>query len=182
MTGRTELSAALNASGAAIAVLDVTSAVTFASAAFRERPGLMQALAQHEGVRGRIERGGHIILGQAGLRQVCRFTPLPGGGAVVTALGAALHAMTGREAIRLIADYWRLTPAEADAAWRHAQGGALADIAAAREVSIETVRSQMRSVRQKAGVGDGRELQALIWSVLAAPTAPSSVKTTMSLA
>lgn len=164
------ISAILDASGAPVAVLGPDASLTYASAAFRDRPGMLDALQRltwpPEPKRERYE-----VLGEGDGRCACRVLTLGDGGLVVTALGAALQPKDHGAAVRLIQDYWGLTPAEAETAWLHARGAGLPAIADTRGVGLETVRTQIRAVRDKTGAASGRALQALIWSVLAGPAA-----------
>jgi len=157
----------LDASGAPVAVLDERSGlVAYASAAFRSRQSLLDAL-QGVSAGSRSER--YQVLGEGEDRCACRIRTLGDGTVMVIALGAALQPADHDAAVALVQEYWRLTPAEAEAAWLHAQGWNLPQIAQARGVGVETVRSQMRAVRDKTAAASGRDLQALFWSVLAGP-------------
>lgn len=69
---------------------------------------------------------------------------------------ARVGALTDRHA-QALARTFRLTPAEADIALRIAGGASRRDIAAARGVSVETLKAQIRSVYDK--VGCNRESQ-----------------------
>lgn len=63
-------------------------------------------------------------------------------------------------------DAWGLSPAEASLAAALAGGVTLADHARKRGVSLETVRSQMASIRRKTGCRRQAELVALVGAIL----------------
>lgn len=67
-----------------------------------------------------------------------------------------------REQLRLL---FALTPAEADVALLLAKGKQLADVAARRGTTLETVRSQLRVIRGKTRCGRQVELAALVNSL-----------------
>lgn len=171
MKDLTELSPALDAGGVAIALLDERGRIDFATRTFQPLTAHLAALAASSDLHERFSSAGRVIIGDGAHRRVCRIGPRPGGGLVAMVQGAALDGLTDCEAVRLITEYWNLTPSEAETAWRHACGANLSAIAAGRGVALETVRSQMRAARQKVGAADGRSLQASIWSVLAVPAA-----------
>lgn len=164
-----DFEAVLEASGAAVAVLDAGSTVTFATSAFRARSGLGPAAQLAVTVTDASHSHSHVTWSRGGVKHACRLNPLPCGSLALTLLGAALGPADKTAAAALLEDLWGLTPAESDIAWRHGQGGSLPEIAAARQVSLETVRTQMRSIREKAGAANGRVLQSLYWAALASP-------------
>lgn len=159
----------LDASGAPVAVLDGRTGLAYASPAFRSRQSLLDAV---QGVTPGGEPERYQVLGEGEDRCACRIRVLPDGAVMVIALGAALQPSDHDAAVALVQSYWGLTPAEAEAAWLHARGWNLPQIAQARGVGIETVRTQMRAVREKTAASSGRGLQALFWSVLAGPAEP----------
>ena len=163
-----DFSAILEASGAAVAVVGPDARLTYASAAFRERPDLLETL---HGLSPPPEPASqdYRVLGEGEGRCACRIQRLANGDLVVTALGAALQPADQDAAARLVQAYWGLTPAEAETAWLHVRGASLPAIANTRGVGFETIRTQLRAVREKTGAASGRALQALVWSVLAGP-------------
>jgi hypothetical protein len=171
-----DISAILDASGAAVAVLGPDARLTYASGAFRERPGMLDAVQRlcppHE-----PPWKDYQVLGEGAVRFACRIETLADGRVVVTALGAALQPADQNAAVRLVQAYWGLPPAEAETAWLHARGAGLPAIANTRGVGLETIRTQLRAVRGKTGAATGRALQALFWSVLAG-TAPLNTEGT----
>jgi DNA-binding CsgD family transcriptional regulator len=164
-----DFEAVLEASGAAVAVLDTRSTVTFATSAFRARSGIAQADQAGLTIRHASHGDAHITWTRGEVKYACRLNSLPCGSLALTLLGAALGPADARAAAVLLEDLWGLTPAESDIAWHHARGASLPEIASARRVSVETVRTQMRAVRDKAGAVNGRVLQSLYWAALASP-------------
>lgn len=74
---------------------------------------------------------------------------------------ARIGAPTDRQAQVLIRSF-RLTPAEADIAIRLAAGQSRRDIAAARGVSVETLKVQLRSIYEKTGCGRESQLVRMV--------------------
>lgn len=164
-----DFEALLEASGVAVAVVAPDRTLSYASPTFKARAGIGNG-AEH--ATGPLEPGDtetHATWTRGGVTHACRLSPLPGGSVAMTLLGAAPGPRDRATAMALLQSVLSLTLAEADAAWRHAQGASLRAIAEARGVSRETVRTQMRTVRAKAGCATGRELQAKIFALLAAP-------------
>ena len=64
--------------------------------------------------------------------------------------------------IHILTGLYKMTPAEAELAQAMSQGDSLSDYAASRELSIHTVRNQLKMVFQKAGVNKQSELITLI--------------------
>lgn len=89
------------------------------------------------------------------------FAGMAGVVLVVTDTDARAAAAQGR-----LRDAWGLSPAEASLAAALAGGVTLADHARKRGVSLETVRSQMASIRRKTGCRRQAELVALVGSVM----------------
>lgn len=169
ITTSPDFEAVLEASGAAVAVLDAGRNVTFSTQAFRARSGLADTAHIALAVSQPSNAETHFTWSFRGDKHACRLSALPGGAMVLTLLGAVIGPADKADASTLLEDLWGLTPAESDTAWRHAQGCSLAEIAAARRVSLETVKTQMRSVREKAGAENGRALQSRYWATLASP-------------
>jgi len=162
-----DFEAVLEASGAAVAVLDARSTVTFATSAFPARSGIAEADQAGLTIQQASHGQAHITWTRGEVKHACRLNALPCGSRALTLLGAALGPADARAAAVLLEELWGLTPAESDIAWRHARGATLPEMAAARSVSLETVRSQMRAVRDKAGAANGRMLQSMYWAALA---------------
>jgi DNA-binding CsgD family transcriptional regulator len=89
------------------------------------------------------------------------FAGMAGVVLVVTDTEARAAAAQGR-----LRDAWGLSPAEAALAAALAGGTTLADHARKRGVSLETVRSQMASIRRKTGCQRQAELVALVGAVM----------------
>ena len=68
----------------------------------------------------------------------------------------------------LLGQLYRLTPAEADLAALIGQGESLDDAAVLRGVSINTLRSQLKSIFRKTDTRTQRDLVALVLSDLTA--------------
>ena len=188
----------LEISGAPVAVVDDQWRAAFVSKAFTARTGLKArgriAIALDRQARAPASsapaltdrpkrRGGerpahaeqhYVTWSQRGTKHACRVNRLPDGTMVLTLLGAAPGPTEKSDGLRLVEALWELTPAEADIAWRHCHGESLSAICKARNVSFETVRTQMRTIRQKAQARNGRELQTRFWAALASSAEASA--------
>jgi DNA-binding CsgD family transcriptional regulator len=77
------------------------------------------------------------------------------------ALNAQTAAREGQE-LEILAEKYRLTPAEARLAMHLGEGGSLADYAEAAGVAIGTARTQLKSIFAKTGVNRQAALAGLI--------------------
>jgi len=100
--------------------------------------------------------------GQAIQAQVIALTPKPYGLADEPAALVLLKPPSSGISADILSQRYRFTRAEAEIALNLAMGMSLADIAAARGVSVATVRVQLKSVFAKADVRRQSELVALL--------------------
>lgn len=102
----------------------------------------------------------------AGTPLVVSAAPVPEGEATRWAL-LLVHALSdlGEQAIYRLQHLFRLSPAEAEIAVKLANGLSLAEIADERQVSLGTVRTQLKSLAPKLGCRRQVEIAVLVGSI-----------------
>ena len=126
---------------------------------------LRGALAAGNGLG--VAHGGEVLFDTAQGKVACQVTPLPPGRGGLSGLaGAALFCHAAQVAVDSMADMLRarfhMTPAEACLTQALVNGVTLKEHAARREVSLNTVRSQLKSAVAKAGARRQADLVRIV--------------------